>query len=638
MKSLYRPILTMLIPAFLVSCIESDNLSCVSTKLKLDIAEAETKTPFTGTSFPDGASLGVFLDGGDGSYDGISYNNIRYHKEGGKGFMLESDILLSGTTGTLYAYYPYSESVTDPSCIPVDISSQTDLMYASPVTGLNSSNPYAAIRMRHALCCLRLVFSKGSYRGEGRVTRISVRSEGLARTGIMDARTGGFISKEGTGSNYTVNVSFTLSDTEAFTQDLLLIPTGVSAPISISCVIDGRVFSTETIETALTAGSVSSYAISPGVTPVSIGCAEGSIITIWTKNDSIGTSDNLTFIATMSDGTTKLISPYHLEHHSSDESLAVMVLTQIEVGEGGSGTAVITTSYLENGVTVSCDTEIRVNNISMTTADPELDGSTSTTKVTVTDYNGITLDNPAVAWSQSGSGSVYFYQGQPKPSQQTVAPKTKGPVTVRADYEGELGASYITMDFKVISPVFSVFFTSPAKQALESGEDLTLAARAQGFMGSTVTTTLKDFEWHSSDESIATVHEGVVTGVKAGNVEITCECDGKRCSSPATITVWEASYSHSIGYQSPAGISSLTAASGETRQLDFWETKWCYLPDTGGTYPEYTKLTSETSWSSDNPSVATVDAGLVTTIAKGHATITATYEGIKRHCTIYVSQ
>lgn len=638
MKSLYRPILTMLIPAFLVSCIESDNLSCISTKLKLDIAEAETKTPFTGTSFPDGASLGVFLDEGDGSYDGISYNNIRYHKEGGKGFMLESDILLSGTTGTLYAYYPYSESVTDPACIPVDISSQTDVMYASPVTGLNSANANATIQMKHALCCLKLVFSKGSYGGEGLVTHISVSSDALAVTGMMDARTGGVTPQAESGNTYAVNTSFTLSGTEQFTQDIMLIPTGVSAPIKISCVIDGRVFSTYTTEAELKAGSVSSYAISPGVTPVSLECVAGPIITIWTRNESIGMRGNLRFRATMSDGTTKLINPYHLEHHSSDESLAIMEQTQIGVSKGGSGTAVITTSYVENGVTVSCDTQIRINNISITTANPRLDGATSATKVTVTDYNGATLDNPSITWSQSGSGSVYFYQGQPKTSQQAVAPKTKGPVTVRADYEGELGASYVTMDFNVISPVFSVIFTSPAKQDLESGRTLTLAPRAQGFMGSTVSTTLGDFEWNSSDESIASVKDGVVTGVKAGTAEITCFYDGKRCTSPATITVWEASYSHSIGYQSPAGINSLTMTSGETIQLDFWETKWCYLPETGGTYPKYTKLTSEASWTSDDPTVASIDAGLVTAIKKGHVTITATYEGIKCYCMIYVNQ
>lgn len=54
-----------------------------------------------------------------------------------------------------------------------------------------------------------------------------------------------------------------------------------------------------------------------------------------------------------------------------------------------------------------------------------------------------------------------------------------------------------------------------------------------GPAGATPTT----FEWKSSDESVATVANGVVTGLKEGTTQITLKVDGVTCTTPATITV-----------------------------------------------------------------------------------------------------
>lgn len=132
--------------------------------------------------------------------------------------------------------------------------------------------------------------------------------------------------------------------------------------------------------------------------------------------------------------------------------------------------------------------------------------------------------------------------------------------------------------------------------------------------------TNKNVTWSSSDETVATVSDGVVTGVKPGTAEITAKT-ANGLTAKATVTVEEIPVTN---ITLPTKEASMTI--GGTMDL-----KPMIEPaDATNTH---------ISWSSSDSNVATVDAnGRVTAKAAGTATITATAaSGITAACEITVS-
>ena len=150
------------------------------------------------------------------------------------------------------------------------------------------------------------------------------------------------------------------------------------------------------------------------------------------------------------------------------------------------------------------------------------------------------------------------------------------------------------------------------------------------YTGGTVTLTAtvspadasdKGVTWSSSDNSVATVSaSGVVTGVKVGSATITATAkDGSKKSAGCQITVWTSAASVTI---SPATEAMLKP--GDQLML------------TADEQPASAHDRSVT-WSTNNASVARVDSGKVTAMARGKASITATaHNGKAATCTVTV--
>ncbi len=129
--------------------------------------------------------------------------------------------------------------------------------------------------------------------------------------------------------------------------------------------------------------------------------------------------------------------------------------------------------------------------------------------------------------------------------------------------------------------------------------------------------------WSSSDTTVATVVEGVVTGVKAGTATITVETEDGGFSDECTIEVLAETINVTDISVDP---TEATLDEGTTLQLTS-----TVLPR-DATNPAV-------AWTSDNEDVATVDAdGLVNAIAAGTATITVTTEdgGLTADCILTV--
>ncbi|MFI3213236.1 MAG: Ig-like domain-containing protein [Eubacteriales bacterium] len=123
--------------------------------------------------------------------------------------------------------------------------------------------------------------------------------------------------------------------------------------------------------------------------------------------------------------------------------------------------------------------------------------------------------------------------------------------------------------------------------------------------------TNKNVEWTTSDSTIASVSNGVVTANSAGTATITVTTEEGSVTATCTVTV-------SAVEDTTVAVTSVSLSSN-TLSLDVGKTSTLTttVSPSGAT-------NSSVSWSSSDEAVASVSGGTVTAIAAGKATITAT--------------
>lgn len=252
--------------------------------------ETATKAIIKETYLPDKATIGLVVEAAaGGNYDGISYNNIPYTATGtgnGQKWDTSSSVLLSSTIGKVYAYYPYSSSVTDITKIPVSTENTVDYMYAEPVTGISNNSPVARINMKHALAAIGVKVLKGTYTGSANMTTISIASQGFGSSGMLDAISGTLEDIQNTGSDITWTGNIPLSvETETVMQTV--IPTTLeNQNISFKVIIDGQSYTTtKAIEGVLRQGNIYEYTLTLNGTEMRI---SSTTVTKWVTNTGNG--------------------------------------------------------------------------------------------------------------------------------------------------------------------------------------------------------------------------------------------------------------------------------------------------------------------------------------------------------------
>lgn len=280
---------------------------------------------------------------------------------------------------------------------------------------------------------------------------------------------------------------------------------------------------------------------------------------------------------------------------SSDETTATVtggVVTGVAVGE----VTITATSTEDNTKSDTYTVTVNAVPVASVTVSP----STKTLKVGEESQLAVSVkpDNAAdktVSWSSSDESVATVS------SDGTVTAIKIGSATITATANDESGVSG-TCEITVSATLVSSIAILPSAVNINTGdtEELTVTVLPAD-------ATDKTYTWSSSDESVATIVDGVVTAISAGTATITATAkDGSKVTGECVVTVED------VLPTSITMASTLGFTLGDDAQT------------LSPTVSPSNATNKAVSWVSSDETVATVVDGLVTPIGVGTCTITAT--------------
>ena len=274
---------------------------------------------------------------------------------------------------------------------------------------------------------------------------------------------------------------------------------------------------------------------------------------------------------------------------SDNESVARVdggVITAVSAGSAN-----ITASIDGKSATVLITVYKPLENLSLDKTAVTVERGNSATLAPIFAPSDATYKN--VSWSSSDE-TVATVEGG------VVTAKKSGKTTITAT--SEVGGFTATCEVTVITPVKGIALDK-SSVTIEKGETTALTA--------TLTPSDADntaITWSSSNASVATVEDGIITAHNAGTATITAKsADG--------------------GYTATCDVKVIISVTGVTLS----ETDMKLFRGQSGkivaTIVPNDATNKTISWSSSDETVATVEGGVVTAISAGKTTITATADG-----------
>ena len=259
---------------------------------------------------------------------------------------------------------------------------------------------------------------------------------------------------------------------------------------------------------------------------------------------------------------------------------------------------------------LSCQKESETVSVTNITLSPEsislVEGDTETLTATVSPSNAT---NKKVIWTSTDGSIASVDNGR-------VTALKPGNTTIRA--KSDDGGKTATCQVTVKAKVYNVESVSLDKTniTLTEGDSETLTATVYPDNA-----TNKNVSWKSSNTSVATVNNGVVTALKAGTATITVTTEDGGKTATCQVTVNARIYNvESVSLDK----TNITLPEGDSETL------------IATVYPD-NATNKNVSWKSSNTSVATVNNGVVTAIKAGTATITVTTEDGSKTATCQVT-
>ncbi|GAB1341808.1 beta strand repeat-containing protein [Gemmatimonas sp.] len=355
-----------------------------------------------------------------------------------------------------------------------------------------------------------------------------------------------------------------------------------------------------TVIRATVAGKADSAVIT--VSPQAI----GSITMDSVSSAALFVGDRRTFAATVRNPAGAILVGRTVAWSSANATVAT-VSTAGVVTATGVGT---TTISAESGGRVADATVVVLDRAASVTLAPAAvrvpRGRTEVLTASIRNAGGMLLaDRRAVTWTSSSPAIATVN------ADGTVTGIANGTASITATVEGKSGVAAIT----VVDPVATVLVTPPSV-TLSVGMTQQVTASARDAKG--VSVTGRPVAWSSSNPSVASIGaSGVVTAIAPGSAVLTATVEGVDATAAVTVLRPVAS----------VAITTLQNSLFVSRTLQLAAA----ARDAQGV-----ALTGRTvSWASSDPALATISStGLVSALAAGTVTITATIEEVEASTTL----
>ncbi len=340
-------------------------------------------------------------------------------------------------------------------------------------------------------------------------------------------------------------------------------------------------------------------------TKIRVVVAQAAAATVSLSPSSVSLTQGATsqLSATVKDSSGTVLTGLIIAWSSNDTNTATVSSTGLVTARGaGNATITATTGGVSGTASVAVQSlAAPVATVSMSPTTASLvTGDTMTFTATPRDSAGTALGGRTITWSSSNTSVAKVS------SSGLVTAVATGSATITATSEGKTGTAGVT----VTAPPVASVAVSPHSASVVTNGTVQLSVTLRDASGNVLTG--RTITWSSSDSATATVNgTGLVTGATPGTAEIYATSEGHSDSSTVTVTA-----------PTVASVSvsptSATLRVGNTSQLT------ATVRDAGGNL-----LTGHTvTWASSATAAATVSAsGLVTAVAPGSATITATSDG-----------
>lgn len=304
-----------------------------------------------------------------------------------------------------------------------------------------------------------------------------------------------------------------------------------------------------------------------------------------------GDTKDLTLTVTYTDGTKADVTD---EAAWSVDDSSIVGVHKGAITAKSSGQATVTATYGSETVTATVSVDA-AKNLVLDETDLFLSKSGSkavTLKAHYADGTSETITDKAV-WTSSSESVAYVSKG-------TVTAVAPGQATITAAYGGKTASLIVDV------AVARKLQLSHSTVSLRKGATQNVTLKATYADGTTEDVT-SSVEWSSSDESITYAAKGTVYAYKAGEATITASYGSK--TATFTVRVDTAS-------SLKADTTKLVLQPDDNAQVKLSASFADGTPE---------DVTSSAEWVSKDPAVATVKNGLITAIARGATSVTASY-------------